>query len=102
MMMIEPRPQDRHPEDPGRLAYEAWWRDIQLYGDPIRRAWLVSEAFEAGWRAAMAEIKEAEAFLRKIRDEERREERRAQSHESRNAASLPDDWGALPNQGRTI
>lgn len=69
-----PVPQeDRHPEDPGRVAFERWWSDLTKQGDPEHRYSLVGEAFEAGWRLAMNETKEAEAFLRKIRDEERRE-----------------------------
>jgi len=83
-----PRPQDRHPEDPCRLAHDAWWKALTLQGDPLHRYDLVGEAFEAGWVAAMNETKEAQAFLRKIRDEERREDRRAQSYESRNV-----EWG---------
>jgi hypothetical protein len=68
-----PVPNDRPPDDPCRLAYDAWWRALTLQGDPIRRYNLVDEAFEAGWRSAMKETKEAEAFLRKIRSEEQRE-----------------------------
>lgn len=76
-------PKDRHPDDGCRIAYESWWRDLTIKGDPIRRPNLVGEAFEAGWRAAMNEVKEAEAFLNKIRSEERLaedEDKRWQAH----------------------
>jgi hypothetical protein len=68
-------PNKRAPDDPCFIAYENWWEGLTRRGDPIRRPDLVGEAFEAGWRAAMAEVKEAEAFLNKIRNEERRERR---------------------------
>jgi len=66
----------RDPDDPCYIAYDNWWHELVLKGDPSRRPNLVEEAFEAGWRLAMNEVKEAEAFLNKIRDEERRERRR--------------------------
>ena len=83
-----PTPEDRHQDDPCRIAYDQWWLGLTRQGDPMHRYDLVGEAFEAGWQAAMNEMKEAEAFLRKIRDEERREERRAKEWDSRNA-----EWG---------
>lgn len=68
-MSKAPRPQDRHPDDPCRIAYDKWWTGLTLQGDPIRRPHLIDEAFMAGWTAAMREIKEARAFLAEIRAE---------------------------------
>ena len=62
---------DRHKDDGCSIAFHQWWGEQTLKGDPSRRGNLVGDAFEAGWVAAMAEVKEAEAFLAKIRAEER-------------------------------
>jgi hypothetical protein len=35
-------------------AYKEWWSRLSREGDPIRRAKLVTEAFIAGWSAAVA------------------------------------------------
>lgn len=40
-----------------REARAAWWSAVCLRGDPIRRGDLPFEAFDAGWRAAMAEVR---------------------------------------------
>lgn len=66
---------DRHKDDGCSIAFHKWWEALTLRGDPGKRGNLPGEAFESGWMAAMDEAKEAEAFLNKIRDEERRQER---------------------------
>ena len=71
-------PNDRHPDDGCNIAYNKWWLDLCGKGDPSRSGIgnLIGEAFLAGWEAAMSEVKEAEAFLRKIRTEEAEERRK--------------------------
>lgn len=64
---------NRAKDDGCSIAFNEWWGALTLRGDPERRGNLPGEAFEAGWVAAMAEVKEAEAFLNKIRDDERRQ-----------------------------
>ena len=64
---------NRHKDDGCSIAFNKWWGKLTLKGDPSHRGNLPGEAFEAGWVAAMAEMKETEAFLAKIRAEERRQ-----------------------------
>lgn len=35
------------PEE--RDAFNAWWNSLSAKGDPLRRPWLVNEAFHAAW-----------------------------------------------------
>lgn len=72
---------DRHKDDGCSIAFNKWWAALTLRGATARRGNLSGEAFEAGWVAAMAEVKEAEAFHAKIRDEERRQEAADQSYD---------------------
>lgn len=43
-----------------RAAFDEWWGSIARKGDPIRRPYLVEEAFLAGMQAAIAELNKAE------------------------------------------
>lgn len=35
-------------------AWDAWWRGLTRLGDPMRRPHLAREAFDAGYRIAVA------------------------------------------------
>ena len=37
-------------------AYDRWWSDVSRRGDPARRPNLSSEAFVAGYKAALADV----------------------------------------------
>lgn len=39
---------------PAKIAFEAWWLAQTRMGDPARRPHLTSEAFGAGYHAALA------------------------------------------------
>lgn len=101
-----PTPRDRHPDDGCRIAHDRWWSEIARKGDPVRRPNLVGEAFEAGWRSAMEEVKEAEAFLRKIQQQERREELEVDAGGAKwgcHVDAMPDNFepdGCVIDEGR--
>lgn len=46
---------------PAKLAFDAWWRAQSRMGDPSRRPHLVSEAFGAGYHAALEAHPERDA-----------------------------------------
>ncbi len=47
MRRSDPRNPEMLPEE--KAAYDEWWRGLCMQGDPIRRPWLIKEAFHAAW-----------------------------------------------------